>query len=205
MTIQRVSISFLRYSDAGFEGKGKHILACITGNTSFPEPNPSVTALTDAVTDYSTKRIAAANLGRIEVAAKNAARETLEIMLEQLGNYVMNVANGNVEMLTGSGFTLIKEREPRYITNPGGVTLSNGVTSGTLVASVVAVPGAGGYIHEISEQAPTENQVWVSAVTTTSRYTYTNLLPGKQYWVRVAAIGARKQIAYSTVATQFAQ
>ena len=34
-----------------------------------------------------------------------------------------------------------------------------------------------------------------------SQYVFRGLVPGKQYWIRVAALGTRSQIAYSTIAT----
>jgi predicted phage tail protein len=117
----------------------------------------------------------------------------------------MNVALDNAAMLTSSGFTLYKPAEPVYIDNPGNVTISNGITSGELVVSVDTVKGAKSYLHQIATELPNGTTNWTSASTSRSKFTYSNLQPGRQYWVRVAVIGSRQQIAYSPVATQFAQ
>jgi hypothetical protein len=82
---------------------------------------------------------------------------------------------------------------------------ANGISSGQLQAAVKTVNGAGVYIHEICAEQPGDNTVWTSTSTTTSKYTFKGLQPGKQYWVRVAAVGARQQVAYSPVASQFVQ
>jgi hypothetical protein len=74
-----------------------------------------------------------------------------------------------------------------------------------MVASVKTVTGASSYRHEISAEMPTEKTLWESTVTTRAKFTYNNRTPGKQYWVRVAAIGTDGQVSYSPVATQFAQ
>ena len=205
MKMQKISTSFANFSDANLEQKAEYILEQMTGNKSFALPAPTLAELQSAITTYSLALIAAAGLDRTQVAIKNEARQTLEITLGKLGMYVMNVALGNTAMLTGSGYTLNKPGEQVYIDNPGNVSIANGVTSGELVASVVAVKGAKSYLHQIAEQQPTAATEWQSTSTSRSKFTYSNLQPGKQYWVRVAAIGSRQQIAYSTVASQFVQ
>lgn len=206
MKILKISTSFSKFSDADFETKAQYIVNVgIAGNANFPSPNPVLADLQTAVTRYSNGLLAAKDLGKNNVAEKNESREELELLLGQLGLYVMNVSNGSLTMLTSSGFSLTKDPEPRYIDNPGNVTLSNGISSGTMVAQVKSVKGGTGYLHEITAELPTETTVWTSSHSTTSKFTFTNLQAGKQYWVRVAVTGSRQQIAYSPVASQFVQ
>lgn len=206
MKMQKISTSFGNYSDANLEQKAEYIHEQMTANAGyFPTPDPTLAALKDAIAAYSTALVAAAGLDRTLVALKNEKRQSLEVILAKLAMYVMNVALGNVAMLTASGFTLLKQGEVQYITNPGNVTITNGITSGELVASVPSVKGARSYLHQISTVAPTDSTQWQTATTSKSKFTYSDLEPGKQYWIRVAVIGSRGQIAYSPVATQFAQ
>ena len=206
MKMQKVSTSFSNYSDANLEQKAEYIHEQMTTNaTFFPAPEPTLGALKDAITEYSTALIAAAGLDRTLVALKNEKRQNLEVVLAKLGMYAMNVALGSVAMLTASGFTLLKQGEVQYITNPGNVVIANGITSGELVASVPAVKGAKSYLHQISTVEPGENTPWQSITTSKAKFTYSELQAGKQYWVRIAAVGSRGQIAYSPVSTQFAQ
>jgi hypothetical protein len=205
MKLQRVRLSFRLFTDADFLTKAEFILISMTGNASFPTPVPVLADVETAVAAYSDALNAAEGLGRVNVAWKNKTRTDLETILIQLGMYVMSVANGDAAMLTSSGFTLTKAPEPRYITNPGNVTLSNGVTSGELTDAVASVRGARIYYHEITDTAPTEETVWVRNQSSRSKYVFTGLTPGKQYWVRVAAVGSGEQIAYSNVAAKFVQ
>lgn len=177
----------------------------VTNNPNFPNPDPPLVTVQAALTAYDNALIAAGGLDRTKVALKNEARAALEVLAARLGMYVMNVGLGNVAVLTSSGFTVIKETEPIYITNPGSVNIANGITSGELKVSVKTVKGAKSYVFQLSSEAPVENTEWTSYTTSRSRYTFTNLQPGKQYWVRVAVIGAREQVAYSPVGSQFAQ
>lgn len=201
----KISISFSSYTDANLQTKAELIIASMTPNAAFANPVPTITELQAALDQYSADLVAAASLGRTNVANKNASRQQLEMLMTRLGMYVMFVANGDEAILTSSGFSLTKTPEARFITNPGNVTLSNGITTGQMVDFVKAVAGANGYLHEICAELPTSVTIWTSYTSTRSQYTFTGLEPGKKYWVRVAATGRNEQIAYSPVASQFAQ
>ena len=205
MKNSKISISFTKYSDADFLTKAEHIYQSMTANVVFATPIPPLTDLSAAIEAYSNALTNAKGLGKIPVAIKNQTREVLEQLLFQLGMYVMYVANGDETMLITSGYTLLKTPEPNYITSLGNVTLANGVTSGQLVSAIKRQKSIKSYLYQVATEPPTENTAWESNASSRSRYVFTNLQPGKQYWVRVAAVASNEQVAYSTVATQFAQ
>jgi hypothetical protein len=204
MKFPKIQLSFASYTDADFLQKSQYIVTSMTNNPSFPSPIPTLADVQEATGAYAEALNAAASLGRVAVAEKNAARATLEGLLAQLGMYVMFVANGDEAILATSGYTLAKIPQPRKLENPGNVTLTDGISAGEL-NSFVPKGNATSFIHQITDATPTEATNWSNFPASTSQYTFTNLTPGKQYWVRVAAIGNRKQIAYSNVATQFAR
>ena len=204
MRTQKINMSFSKYSDADLLNKANHIVASMTNNPFFVNPVPTLQEVQDVLQFYSNALTAAAGLGRNNIADKNKYRNMLEQVLGQLGMWVMFTANGDPAVLTSSGYSLAKEPEPRYLVNPGNVTLLNGITSGEIAASVKNVATAG-YLFQISDTVPAEGTQWNSINSSRSQFVFDNLTPGKQYWVRVAAVGSRSQVAYSTVATQFAQ
>ncbi|KAA9037982.1 hypothetical protein FW778_14530 [Ginsengibacter hankyongi] len=203
MKTAKVLLDFSRYTDANFLQKSLYIITCMTGNPNFPTPVPPLTDVQAAYDTYGNALAAAAALGRQAVLDKNIAREALEGVLAQLGRYVMYVANGNESILGSSGFTLAKMPQPMVLDNPGNVILEHGDNPGELISQVPKQNGMS-FSHQITDAAPTEDTVWTSHTVSTAKYTFTGLVPGKQYWVRVAVLGSRKQIKYSTVATQFA-
>lgn len=203
MKNSKIQLSFRAVTDSNFLTKGTNIGTSMTGNPFFTDPVPTIAQVQEAVGNYAEKLDAAKSGGRNAVAEKNQARGILEQLLFQLGLYVMFIANGAEAILVSSGFTLVKAPQPRKLENPGNVILTFGITAGTLISSVPK-GNANSFIHEISDTLPTESTNWTSYPTSTSTFTFTNLTPGKQYWVRVAAVGNRKQIAYSNIATQFA-
>ena len=194
-----------KYADANLKDKSVYITTSMTGNPFFESPIPSITEVQGAVKAYSNALEAAAGLDRVKVAEKNQARKVLLGLLTQLGLYVMSVANGDAYMLTSSGFTLAKTPEPGKLANPGTVTLSSGVTSGQMVSSIKRTKYARVYSYEIADKYANDVGNWTATHTTTSKHVFNGLVPGKQYWVRVAAIGTANQVTYSPISTMFVQ
>src|SRR5665647_1137029 len=201
----KVSINFSSYSDSNFGKKAEHIHNSMNLNAAYPTPTPTLPVLLAAITQYNTDLLAAANLGRTFVADKNKSRQQLDITLRLLALYVMQEAKGDEATLISSGYTITKQREPSYITNPGNVTLYNGISTGEMGSSVKSVSGAVSYVHQITSELPTDDTVWESNNSSASSFVFKNLIQGKQYWVRVAVVGTRGQLAYSPVASMFVQ
>ncbi|HET7117026.1 MAG TPA: fibronectin type III domain-containing protein [Hanamia sp.] len=205
MKTLKVNVSFTKLSDADFLNKAEHVLQSMTGNPAFPNPIPTLAEVQAAITKYSNDLVLAQGLGKVNVANKNQSRLALEKLLAQLAMFVMFVANGDETILISSGYTLSKTPEPNHIDNPGNVILSNGITSGEMVSAVKGQRAVKSYLHQITAELPTDTTLWESTATSRSKFVFTNLQPGKQYWVRVAAIGGNEQSAFSSIATQFVQ
>ncbi len=205
MFTQKILLGFTHYTDAAMEAKATDIIAAMTGNPNFPHPDPDLSVVQADLDKYSTDRVASSTGNHAAVVAKNSSRKALQVLLAQLGMWIMSVAKGNADMLATTGYTLSKKPEPRHIKAAGNVSISNGLSSGQLVASIAALNGALGYQFEITDATPGDKSVWVSNVASTSKYTFKNLVPGRQYWIRVAVTGARQQVQYSNVGSKFAQ
>jgi len=203
--MKKISIYFNNFTDVNFQKKGNNIYDSLNGNVLFSNLVPPLPDVKIALDKYAADLAAAATFDRNAVARKNKSRGELDAVLKQLGLSVMAEANGDETMLISTGFTLTKQREPRYIINPGNVMLSNGITSGQMVSTIKAIPAGTGYVHEIASEFPANDSMWATNTSSTSKFVFNNLIPGKQYWVRVAVIGSRNQKAYSNVATWFAQ
>lgn len=201
----KIRFSFARFTDSELETKASFILQSMTGNPNFTTPLPTLPDLQLSLTSYSTALVNAKDRSSLNVAEKNQARYILEAQMGQLGLYVMNVANGDDVILTSSGYTPAKMREPVIIPNPGQVTLSNGKSSGELNSAVKAVPGAKSYSHQITPDPITPASIWKNVISSRSKNTFKGLLPGKQYWVRVEAVGAQNQTSLSPASSIFVQ
>jgi hypothetical protein len=133
------------------------------------------------------------------------ARETLGSLLLQLSNSVMTTANGDKAMLISSNFDLAKEGSNTPIDKPASIELMDGKNAGELVVKVPAVKGAKGYTPQFTSDPLTASSEWTQVMTTTSKYTFTNLNSAKKYWVRVAAVGPYNQVVYSDAISRVVQ
>ena len=205
MRTPRINLSFTYYTDANFEAKARVITTCLDGDPDFPNLTPPIATVKTMLDAYSAALLAAANRSRENVAVKKAARTALQDILRQLGMSVMAIANGSLPLLAKSGFPLSKTPERKHIGNPGAVKLVNGKSSGQLISSVKKVDGARSYVHELATEEPAETTIWKGKSTSTVKYIFNGLTPGKKYWVRVSATGSDNQTTYSPVASIFVQ
>ena len=97
------------------------------GNSNFPAPIPALTVVDAAVQTYQAALTAAQFRDKNAVALKNQAREELTFILSQLANSVMTTANGDRAMLISSGFDISKDPEPKPISKPLPVLLTDGL------------------------------------------------------------------------------
>jgi hypothetical protein len=95
------------------------ILKAMTGNPTFPTPNPPLTAVSGAVNALQAAETDALTRATGTVATRNEKRATLVMLLELLRGYVQSVADATPEnaisIIESSGFALRKTtvRPPR--------------------------------------------------------------------------------------------
>jgi hypothetical protein len=84
----------------------------MTGNPTFPTPNPPLTAVSGAVNALQAAETAALTRATGTVATRNEKRATLVALLELLRGYVQSVADATPEnaisIIESSGFALRK-------------------------------------------------------------------------------------------------
>lgn len=190
-------INFSNLSDGNFLAKAQNIESSMEENPNFPTPSPTVEDLAAATGAYGEAYVAASTGNHADVATKNAMRQALTDLLKSLAANVTSTANGDRSKLLTSGFDVSKEKEPIVITKPENIQVTNGLNSGDLEVSVTRVKGATSYVHEYADAEAMNANNWQAVTTTMSKITYNNLLAGKTYYCRVAAVGSKGQIVYS--------
>ncbi|MGH2565682.1 MAG: fibronectin type III domain-containing protein, partial [Ginsengibacter sp.] len=203
--MNRLTTGFDTLGDGAFQTKAESICNAMTGNSNFPVTTPPIADVSDALSSYVTAFMAAQFRDKNAVAIKNQSRETLTLLLIQLANSVMTIANGDKAMLVSSGFDLARDPATTPITKPETVILTDGVNAGELVLKVPSVKGARGYVPQYTMDPLTETSEWTRVVTTSSKYTFRNLVPAKKYWCRVAAVGPYNQVVFSDAVSRVVQ
>lgn len=117
----------------------------------------------------------------------------------------MATANGNTIMLVSSGFDLSKRGTSQELVKPESIQLSEGSNAGELVVKIPGIKGARTYNFLYTPDPLTENSVWKSELSTSSKHTLRNLDSAKRYWCRVAGIGPFGQVVYSDANSRIVQ
>lgn len=161
----------------------------MTGNADYPNPSPTLAAVTAAVDDLEVKNQASMNRGRVEIAQRNASQAITLNLARQLGNYVESTANGALDVLLSSGFEAIPAPSPSAIPAvPSELFLTQGDKSGELYLRFTGDYNVRNFSVQHSETA---TGPWIDdGLYTTTRLTIDGLTPGKFYWVRLCANGA---------------
>jgi hypothetical protein len=192
-------------SDAEFDSRALHVVNSMTDNSHFPLLQDRIPAIKAAEEKFTADLAAAKTLGRQAVAVKNESRTILADLLNSLALHII-AQTDDVVLLVTTGFALRKKREPRVLTAPTSITLSAGLNSGEILLTVSRPKGAESFLHQICEVVEgSEERVWISTASTSNKHLFSNLQPGKLYAVRSGAVGSKGQLAFSPIATMYAQ
>ena len=109
----RVSLGFARKIDTGLIAFVRNILTLLAGlGSQYPTPSPSLATITTAVNAFETKVHDALNGGKIEIGARNAARNELLSLLRQLAAYVQGQCGADVQNIIETGFEAVRAPSP---------------------------------------------------------------------------------------------
>jgi len=183
------------------------IKTALTGNATFPTPNPSLATYGSAITASQTK-LATYKLLRTQMEAALADLDDQMAVLDgyttQLGAYVESVSAGNKVKIESAGMDARADRAPITLTRVLDLVLSEGDDDGSLDIFWKPMRGAGCYEIWLCASNPGVEANWLLKQTSSSsRARLTHLTSGQKVWARVRAIGGRNQRgAFSDPATK---
>ncbi len=185
------NFSSSKYSDAAFQVLGKEVLEHMTDNPRFITPAPTLTEVQTALTEFVNALGKVKYGSRADVLNKKAARATLESLMRALASYVQTISKGDEAIIISSGFDVSKQAAPiGPLPMPTDIQISAGPTRGSLHVSWTPVKNAYTYDVEYTEYPYTETTIWRHSVCSRSDETLFNLTRGKQYAIKVTAIGS---------------
>jgi hypothetical protein len=172
----------------------RQIVTDMTGNANFATPNPALeTVLTATIKLESAYNDAqtAKDLAKAKTSLQKDAENTLETILNNLGNYVEIIANGNPSIVKSAGMGIRGENVtlvPKFAVKTAAIKAVTGDNEGEMRLSWNSVFNARSYEVQVC-LGPIKPEGWTHAGTSTkSQYTVTKLESIKKYWFRVAAI-----------------
>jgi hypothetical protein len=126
---------------------------------------------------------------RRKIAERKAEENLLSATLKRIALVVDQVAKGNENIIRESGFEVRKSNnKPKTLHPPVELKYKRTNRDGEIWISWKPVPNSRSYVVEYREIG---RRKWKSEFTTRSRICFEELTPGKQFEVRVKAIGAK--------------
>lgn len=202
MKTSKIVFNFSRLADGALEDLALAVAAAMTGNTHFPEPQPSLDALNDSTKAFSDALALARSRDKVKVAIKNNLRTELNLTLRNLANYCSFAAKGDRAQLVSSGFSLNADTNyPKTLSAPENFNAQLGNHSGEVIVSINRIANANAYLL-LYKLASAENGAWSHATDSLPYFTLTGLEALQQYNFKMGIIGTKGQTVYTDTITK---
>src|SRR5688572_21082379 len=111
MNKRKVSLAFLKDPIPQKIQKGRYIVSQMTGNATYPTPNPDLLTVTGIINTLETKYEAASDGGKSKKLQQQTAEDNFDNTFREVAIYVEDESKGDGEKITSAGFDLEKVRE----------------------------------------------------------------------------------------------
>lgn len=193
-----------KYGDEALAVFAQHVIASLTGNKTFPTPDPTLAVVNTAQTVFSAAVAKAVDGTKQDTADKNAKREALVVLLQQLADYVQRISKGEDVSILSSGFDIHKRHEPvGPLPVPNNFKVQVGANKGSIQVSCDAVTNANFYEFEYTESPASVVSAWIKKTCTKKQLLIEDLESGKEYSFRVAAAGSNPSRHWSAEVSSF--
>lgn len=184
----RLKLGFSGLSIPAMIVRARNIIAKITGNIFFPNPNPTLADATSAVDATEVAYNDAIYGGKILKSILYLRVFAMLNIFRRMGAYVQAESGGDEEIILSSGFDVVRRGEPIIVGQVINLRTVDGPYVGSIHAIWDPVRGARAYIVEISDVSQNGPYSQYLVVVKT-RIDIIGLEAGKAYWVRVTAVG----------------
>lgn len=186
----------------------RQIVTGMTGNTSFPTPDPPLASITTYANDlenaYNDANVAKQE-ANTKVSIQDEKENVLDINLQKLANYVESASNGDDAKIHSASMNVRSKGVPiGALSIPAGLFAAAGDKEGEMYLRWERVIGAKSYVIELSLDPITSTSWKYAGVSTKASITISGLTSGTKYWFRVAGVGAAGQGPWSDPATKYA-
>ena len=199
--MNRLKSGFSRVRDDDLARQAKAIISALTGNENFPALPPTLAILSAILSAFEAAL--ALPKGTARDAEVASSRSTLTTQLEQLARILELTPGVTDAMLATTGFEIRQQgiRTDAPVDAPRNVRLKATGAMGSIQLLCDAVRRAKSYEVQYTQDA--NAGPWIDAGTfgSTRRIILSGLTRGKDYWLRIRAIGPHGPGAWSDRAT----
>ena len=177
----------------------RNIISCMENNSRFPEPDPALTEIEQAVNKLEHKYSDLQNERQI-IQLKSIEMNDLENDLDKkitlLASYVESKAKGDIEAIHSAGMDVRADSVPVGIPDRAVIkSVRETLNFGELKLNWEKVRGAKFFNIELSDTCDKNWKLYDS--TTKTKILITQLKSGTKYWFRVQASGSAGKGEYS--------
>jgi hypothetical protein len=206
----RATNGFPKLSLAEFTKKLNEIISCMNGNQNFISLQAQVNTLITEAANYQALVTKAASRDKDAIIARDASRQNVTELLHTIGWGVSSIANNNIAILSSSGFSYTQPSKPTpAMTKPDVPKLASGVNTGEIDCKAATQMGMKSVNYYITTDAAALTDAGTNTWTVTSyaksKFTFTNLVPGQRYYIRIGLVGVRGQEVVSDSISYIAQ
>jgi hypothetical protein len=184
----------------------RKIIASMENNYRFPEPDPALNEIEQAVTMLEHKYSDVLNEKQIlqmKTSELSSMESDLDKKITLLASYVESKAKGDIDAIHSAGMEVRADSVPVGIPERTIIkSLRETDAYGAIKIFWGKVKGAKFYNIECSENADSHWKLYDS--TTKTKILITKLKSGTKYWFRVQAIGSAGKGQYSDPAVKYA-
>ncbi len=124
---------------------------------------------------------------------RRTCEKNMDDLLRKAAAFVNHSSDGNPELIKSAGFALRKRNnKPRELSNPQELKVKRTENSGEFILRWKPVKNSRSYLVQTRTKKPETDSIWdTRAFSTRSRCVIDQLKPGKTYWIRILAVGAK--------------
>ena len=175
----KVALNMTKLSVPDKINRARFIVNCLTGNSNFTTPNPTLSTIVQAINNLEVAWNNAADGGKTKTALMHDAENALMNLMSRLAHYVEDTAANDENKIHSSGMDI---KKPATATNKGDFYVEQSEESGVVIAKISS-KGIAVYFWETSTD---EGKTWTQALEgTQSRVELSGLTPGQKYLFRV--------------------
>jgi hypothetical protein len=177
----------------------KSVITLMTGNLSYPTPNPTLAAVTTAITNLEKAYEAAHDGGKSKTAFMRTQEKALIGLIVQLTAYIQVASGGDSNIILSSGMQVRSTATPpQPLPQPEAVKVMTSSNEGEVNLKWQPIYTAVAYVIQ---QSLDGNTNWTeSGNSTKSNIAIGGLVSGSRAFFRVAAIGPKGQSPWSSPA-----
>lgn len=194
MKILKVSLKFVKLSDALLVTFCYSILAMLTGNAYFPTTNPTLAAVSLLLDDFVAALSKAADGGKTLTILKNNKRTSLLNAMRLLASSVEDTANNDPAMLISSGFKIntgARNNWPLPFV-PLILSIADGSYFGSFILKIAKADYAIMYELRFTYDEFGPDARWISVPPqTATTFEVRDLESGKKIWIQVRSINTK--------------